>query len=108
MSPATVALTVGGQVYRVRSGASEQELRRLAAHVDERLRSLVGTSTTVAPQALLLVAISLAHDLELERARHKQLERAAHDSLQLLLDRIDGAIHSADQAIDSLARGTAI
>ena len=108
MSPATVALTIGGQVYRVRSAASEQELRRLAAHVDERLRSLVGTSATVPPQALLLVAISLAHDLELERARHKQLERAAHDSLQLLLDRIDGAIHSADQAIDALPRETAI
>ncbi len=107
MSQATVALTIGGQVYRVRSAATEQELRRLAADVDERLRSLVGPSLTIHPQALLLVAISLAHDLELERARCKQLERTAHDSLQLLLDRIDGALESADHAIESLNRETA-
>jgi cell division protein ZapA len=104
MSPATVALTIGGQVYRVRSGATEQELRRLAANVDERLRSLVGSSQSVPPQALLLVAISLAHDLEIEGARRKHLERAAHDSLQLLLDRVDGAIQSADHTIDTLSR----
>ena len=102
MSPATVALSIGGQVYRVRSGATEQELRRLAADVDERLRSLVGASPSVPPQALLLVAISLAHDLELERAQRKQLERAANDSFQLLLDRIDGAIQSADLTIGTL------
>lgn len=104
MSQATVALTIGGQVYRVRSQAPEHELRKLAAHVDERLRSLAGSSTPVAPQALLLVAISLAHDLELERAQRKRLQNVAHDALQLLLERIDSALHVADQTIDSIAR----
>lgn len=107
MSQATVALTIGGQIYRVRSAATEQELHRLAANVDERLRALVGSSTNVPPQALLLVAISLAHDLELELARRKQLERTAHESLQLLLDRIDGALQSADQTIGNLNHDTA-
>jgi cell division protein ZapA len=104
MSQASVALTIGGQVYRVRSQAPEHELRKLAAHVDERLRSLTGSSTPVAPQALLLVAISLAHDLELERTQRKQLQHVAQDSLELLLERIDTALQLADQSIDSIAR----
>jgi len=103
MSQATVALTIGGQVYRVRSAATEHELQRLAAAVDSRLRSLGGSSqSALAPQTLLLVAISLAHDLELEMARRKQIEHAAQDSLQLLLDRIDGALHDADRAMDAV------
>jgi len=101
MSPATVALTVGGQVYRVRSAATEQELRKLAATVDARLRSLAGTThSAVAPQALLLVAISLAHDLEHEIALRKQVELAAQDSLQILLERIDTALETAAGAQD--------
>jgi len=103
MSPATVALTVGGQVYRVRSAATEQELRKLAAAVDARLRSLAATThSAVAPQALLLVAISLAHDLEHEIALRKQVELAAQDSLQLLLERIDGALENAARSHEAI------
>jgi len=107
MSPATVALTIGGQVYRVRSPAPETELRRLAATVDSRLRTLAGTSpSALAPQALLLVAISLAHDLEHEISLRSQLERNLQDSLQLLLERIDTALENADRALETLTRET--
>ncbi len=105
MSQATVALTIGGQTYRVRSAATEQELRRLAAMVDARLRIISGSpQTSLPPQALLLVAIALAHDLENEQALRKQLEREAQATLQLLLDRIDGAIQSADAALTVVTR----
>jgi len=105
MSPATVALTIGGQTYRVRSAATEQELRRLAAMVDARLRIISGSpQTSLPPQALLLVAIALAHDLENEQALRKQLEREAQATLQLLLDRIDGAIQNADAALTVVTR----
>ncbi len=100
MSQATVALTIGGQTYRVRSAATEQELRRLAATVDARLRLVAGSSqNTPPPQALLLVAIALAHDLEHERAHRKHFEREAQGALHLLLDRIDGAIRNADATL---------
>jgi cell division protein ZapA (FtsZ GTPase activity inhibitor) len=103
MSQATVALTIGGQTYRVRSAATEQELRRLAATVDARLRLVAGASQTAAPsQALLLVAIALAHDLEHELLLRKQLERETQNMLQLILDRIDGAIQSADARLTGL------
>jgi cell division protein ZapA len=102
MSQATVALTIGGQTYRVRSAATEQELRRLAAAVDARLRSVSGsTQSQLPPQALLLVAISLAHDLEHEIALRKHLQRASLDALQILLERIDGAIKNADMLLSS-------
>lgn len=103
MSQATVAVTIGGQTYRVRSAATEQELRRLAATVDARLRVVSGSSqATPPPQALLLVAISLAHDLEHEQALRRKLERESYDTLQTLLDRIDSAIGTADAAFATL------
>jgi len=103
MSQATVALTIGGQTYRVRSAATEQELRRLAAAVESRLRSVAGsTQSQLPPQALLLVAISLAHDLEHELALRKQIERASQDALQLLLDRIDGTLKNADTILSAV------
>ncbi len=101
MSQATVALTIGGQTYRVRSAATEQELRRLAATVDARLRTVSGLAQSqLPPQALLLVAISLAHDLEYEITLRRQLQRASQDALQRLLERIDGAIKNADATLN--------
>ena len=101
MSQATVALTIGGQTYRVRSGATEQELRRLAATVDARLRIVAGsTQSQLPPQALLLVAISLAHDLEYEIALRRHLQRSSQDAFQRLLERIDSAIKSADPTLN--------
>jgi cell division protein ZapA len=105
MSPATVALTIGGQTYRVRSAATEPELRRLAAMVDARLRIISGSQqNSLAPQALLLVAIALAHDLEHEHSLRKRLEHETQATLQLLLDRIDGAIQNADAALTEVTR----
>jgi cell division protein ZapA len=103
MSQAPVALTVGGQTYRVRAAATEQVLRRLAATVEARLRLLTGSSQCAPqPQALLLVAIALAHDLEHERTLRKTLERETQDVLQMLLDRIDAALGNADTALAAL------
>jgi cell division protein ZapA len=102
MSQAPVALSVGGQTYRVRAAVSESELRGLAATVDARLRQLVGSPRTAQPQALLLVAIALAHDLQQERDSRRQLQHEAHQTLQLLLQRLDAAIGTADEALASV------
>ena len=64
MAARPVELRVGGQSYRVVSSASAEDLERLATVVDEKLTSLVPPGKPLSPQSLLLVAIALAHDVE--------------------------------------------
>jgi cell division protein ZapA len=97
MNRASVELKVGGQTYRVVTSAEEDELRRLASVVDERLRELTAPGRQVAPQTMLLAAIALAHDLEAERARRREVEARSREMLQTLLARIDAALESAGE-----------
>ena len=97
MNRAPVELRVGGQTYRVVATAAEDDLRRLADVVDTRLRELTQPGRQVSPQALLLAAISLAHDLEEERAKRRSLEVRSREMLQSVLERIDAALESADE-----------
>jgi cell division protein ZapA len=92
MSGTPVELRVGGQVYRVVASSSEDELKRLAEIVDARLRTLTGAGRQVSPHTLLLAALSLAHDLEEERARRTKLESRSREMLGSLITRIDAAI----------------
>lgn len=92
MASRAVQLRVGGQSYRVVSSATEEELARLAAIVDEKLRSLVAPGRPMPPQALLLAALALAHDLEEERARVRQLSGRARDAFGRILERVDAAL----------------
>jgi cell division protein ZapA len=92
MSGTPVELRVGGQTYRVVASSSEDELKRLAEIVDARLRSMTGPGRQVSPQTLLLAALSLAHDLEEERARRSKLEARSREMLGSLITRIDAAI----------------
>jgi cell division protein ZapA len=90
--PEPVELSVGGKSYRVIASEDESTLRRLAATVDSRLRALTGPNRSVAPHALVLVALALAHELEEERGlrrRHVERSRAA---LSSVLGRIDAAL----------------
>src|SRR5688500_6818743 len=96
MGAAPVELRVGGQTYRVVASAEESELRRLADMVDARLRDLVAPGRQLHPQALLLAAIALAHDLEQERERRQQVEQRSREMLTTLLARIDAALESTD------------
>lgn len=105
MSQGPVPIRIGGQTYRVRAQASEQELQRLAATVDARLRQLAGPSlTTNSPNALLLVAMSLAHELDSERAAHRKLQRDTAELLQLLLDHIDRTLTVADATLSAASQ----
>jgi cell division protein ZapA len=99
MSANPVELRVGGQVYRVVASASEDELRRLAAVVDARLRQVTPPGRQLSPQSLLLAALSLAHDLEEERSRTARLATRSREMLGSIMTRIDAAIGtSAPQA----------
>jgi cell division protein ZapA len=90
----SVELKVAGQSVRVVSSAGEDELQELALAVDRRLTALAPTGRRH-PQALLLVAMALVHDLELERARRVSLQRRTRAFLGRLRERIDGALERA-------------
>ena len=51
----------------------------------------------ISPQALLLAAISLAHDLEEEKRKRLQLEVRSKEMLRSVLARIDAAIEASDE-----------
>jgi cell division protein ZapA len=93
-----VELRVGGQTYRVVASAGEDELRRLAAVVDARLRAITPAGKPVPPQALLLAALALAHDLEEEKARNQKLATRSREMLGSILTRLDAAIGSVPEA----------
>ena len=92
----TVQLRVGGQTYRVVSSASEQELQRFAAMVDQKLAEIVPGSHTqtrvVKPEAILLAAMALAHDLEEERTRSAASAARTRGAFGRMLERVDAAL----------------
>jgi cell division protein ZapA len=90
----SIELKVGGQNVRVVSSAQEEELRGLALVVNRKMAE-VAPGGRAQPQALLLVAMSLAHDLEEERARRAALEERTRGLLRRLLGRIDVAVGDA-------------
>ena len=92
MERRTVELQVGGQRYKVVSSASEDDLRRLATTVDERVSSSAPRGRAAGPQALVLAAIALAHDLEEERQKRLALEARTRDVLRRVLVRVDHAL----------------
>jgi cell division protein ZapA len=95
MDRAPVELRVGGHLYKVVGNAGPDELQRLASIVDGKLRELNGSSA-YHPQSLLLVAMALAHELELERSRRRDVEVRSRENLRTLLERVDAALELCD------------
>lgn len=94
MAGRPVQLRVGGQTYRVVTSASEEELQRLAAVVDAKLATVVPAGRAVTPQAMLLAAMALAHDLEEERSRTAAMATKARGAFGRILQRVDAALEA--------------
>jgi len=92
MASRSVQLRVGGQTYRVVSSADEEELGRLAAVVDAKLAAVVPPGRAITPQALLLAAMALAHELEEERERGRATALLARDAVGRILERVEAAL----------------
>ena len=104
MDRRTVALQIAGQSYKVVSTAAESDLQRLAATVNAKLLEVAPRNRPAPPQAMLLAAIALAHELEEERAKREALERRARDLLRRVLVRIDDALEVGDdEAVEESA-----
>ncbi len=101
MDRRTVAVQIGGQSYKVVSSAAESDLQRLAASVNAKLAEVAPRNRpglNPPPQALLLAAMALAHELEEERSKREALERRTRDLLRRVLVRIDDALESGDDS----------
>ena len=88
----TVELRIAGQSYRVVSSAPEEDLHRLAGVVGAKLAELVPKGRPVPPQAMLLAAMALAHEVETVRGERESLERRTRELLGRALGRIDDAL----------------
>jgi cell division protein ZapA len=105
MERRTVQLQIAGQSYKVVSSASEADLKRLAETVNAKIAEVVLPGRPAPPQAMLLAAIALAHDLEDERRRRETIERRSRDMLRRVLVRIDNALDSGETSAADLADG---
>lgn len=92
-----VELKVGGHVYRVVTSADAESLERYAEVVQERLRETSGSDAPQHPQALLLAALALAHDLEKERERRLEVEATARASVRSWVARVGEALGGVDE-----------
>ncbi len=101
MDRRTVELRIGGQSYRVVTSSPQDELQRLADLVETKLAE-VGPKGRAQPQAMLLAALALAHEVESERGRRETLERRTRDLLRRVLVRIDDALEPYE--VESAAR----
>jgi cell division protein ZapA len=95
---------VGGQLYRLVASSGEQTIQRYAGVVNERLRELTGSERTSHPQAMLLVAMALAHDLEQERAQRASERSNTEQQLRQLLGRVNEALDGVDENGDPLSQ----
>lgn len=100
MERRTVQLRLAGQTYRVVTTASDGELEHLLSVVEEKLSEVTPPGRMPSPNAMLLVALSLVHELEEERDRAQAIEGRARDLLKRMLERIDAALIEDEDATE--------
>ena len=97
MANRSVELTVAGTSCRVVSTASEDELRELAAMVEEKLGALVKPGRPLTAQSALLAAVALAHEVQEQKSRADRIAAHATQALGDLLERVDTALAKSER-----------
>lgn len=95
-SSSPISVRVAGRTYRVHSSASKADLERYAACVDERLSRLPAAQRED-PKSLVLVALGLAHELEVSHQELESARASTEQRLRRLLTRIDEALDGCDE-----------
>ncbi len=96
MAGRTVELSVAGKRCRVVTTADEEELSRLTAMVEGKLAEVLRPGRHVNTEAMLLVAMALAHDVDEQRSRADVVTDKAKRGLQRLLQRVDTVLDGAE------------
>lgn len=78
----TIEIEIYGQRYAIKGDAEEDYVKRLAAYVDEQMRSLApGMKTATLAKVAVLAAINITHQLfqseQLRRQGEADIERRA-------------------------------
>jgi cell division protein ZapA len=86
-----VKVQIFGQVYAIRGDLDERYVQKLAAYVDEKMRTIADATTTVDTQkAAVLAALAIAdelHSIRKERGDHEQLLREQAERCLTLVER---------------------
>jgi cell division protein ZapA len=106
MERRTVEVRIAGQSYKVVTSARQADLTRLAEMVSAKIAEVTPKGRAVAPQAMLLAAMALAHEVETERDQRQSVERRTRDVLRRVLVRIDSAMEplEAEAGAESAGR----
>jgi cell division protein ZapA len=102
MSKQAVTVSVAGHAYRLVTSLDAETLARHARDIEQRLGKLT-TGQQIHPQALLLVALSLAHELETTRQGTELWKQRASERVTDMIGRVDIALDHLDENADPLA-----
>lgn len=81
------------------SSASPEELEHLAGIVEEKLAAMLPPGRPLTPQAMLLVALALAHDVEHARRRIDQIRTHSKAAIAELLEDVDATLALAEETL---------
>ena len=87
----SINITVAGQVFKIKSDADEQRLKKLAVEITERFQAISkkGTGNNQEFKAMAMVAMGLLDELTDVREKHRLLEEKANDFSNRMIDTID-------------------
>jgi cell division protein ZapA len=85
-----IEVEVFGQTFTVNSEDDEKYVRQLASYVDQRMRQVGGTSKTVVPlRVAIMAAMSIADEYYKASRREAEIEEEAARLSALLVERME-------------------
>lgn len=86
----SVAITIAGQKYTIKSDAAESYVQSLAGQVDARIKEVQRGAKTAPLQAVaVLAALQLADELARERQRRSELRERVREKTRALRQYLD-------------------
>ncbi len=92
------SISIGGSTHWVHTSLPDEDLARLSAKAEARLRELLPKGKLPKPETFMLVALSFVHDAELAAAATTKAEARAAEAEQ----RAAEAEHKATELEDTL------
>ncbi|MDE3018313.1 MAG: cell division protein ZapA [Nitrospirota bacterium] len=94
----TLEIEIYGQKYTVKADADERYMQRVAAYVDEQMRTLARGMKTATPSKLaVLVALNVAHQLFQAEAERDEGVADVERRAQHLMESIEETLQSGRQ-----------
>lgn len=96
-SKTTVTVQIHGAEYKIKGDADSEYIKRLAAHVDAKMRDVMAVSSTVAPvKVAILAAINVADEYFRLREEVESLRRDSSNRASDLAKRIAETLQSVE------------